>query len=985
MKRFISVLLLLVMLLSVLPMTAFAEAELVEVDTAEDFVAALKSNGDKNIIVTKNIIHTCTVADIGSYWITLGKGQKTLNLNGKKVELNAETGFETTMIRVPAGAELIIKDTSGDNSGTLFCYGKMESAYSEAMGLGMPEYFNSGVKHRNVLEIDGGMVTINGGTLEAGRSKKMWVMDGKDIYSLIHLVEYALQYGAVGYAVGSRFDGYAWQQVNGDCITVNDGTLMINDGVFLGRGFSTFKTYIVTNNTDVELDFVRSACLRLLGGNTIINNGTFHGKGNADVIDIENGAGITIKNATIKTNHLRVLLIPTINLSTYGTYNPYVIGHKQRYGYKYHPASDPGTTGLMAEMLDPARHTVEVNGEILPASEWSYRTLGSGWVVGNDYKADDTADIVITHHLSNSDRRNNTRSDGNAVVIDSAAILGTLALGVPLDSKTLELSAQNVRNMHVEWYHNGEAAEDDAVVHVGTYQAKITLTAENGYKFTEDSDFTVMGKAVKEKDIQISTNGKRAYILSDVYEFECGHHLNDDTSIRYDETGHYLQCTFCGEKYSEEEHIFIKSETDGNYIKYYCYGCDYYIEKADDGKIKIDAIDLRIVDPEVGKNPDYYIAISTGNGVYTTETSDEYTENGVKWTKAGTGWGVKKDDVFTGSMWYKAYIELQIDDGYSLARNEKDEYSARVYVNNCETKYDVDGNTITVYYEYITDDVVVSSIDINGIDWPEIGNTPDYTAESTIPEYYTAKQDYGAVTWYVDGEYMDRDAKFEVGKAYTVTCYVDSVRVGWDDVVKFNESLCATLDGFNVKTENIERISDTTVKLSFTFPILTNDITFKDVTGDKYYYSAVIWAAENGITNGTGDNKFSPDESCTRGQVVTFLWRAAGCPEPKGNANPFADVKESDWFYKPVLWAVEEGITGGTSLTTFSPNQTCSSAHIVTFLYRAAKIGKDGWYEVARDWAIAENLTRDTGLTVSPDETCPRGAVVTFLYRFMNK
>ncbi len=94
-----------------------------------------------------------------------------MNLNGKSVELNAENGVETTMIRVPSGAELIINDTSGDNSGKLFCYGKMETPRTD-MG---PRYFNDAVKYRNVLEIDGGTVTVNGGTLEAGRSKKQWI------------------------------------------------------------------------------------------------------------------------------------------------------------------------------------------------------------------------------------------------------------------------------------------------------------------------------------------------------------------------------------------------------------------------------------------------------------------------------------------------------------------------------------------------------------------------------------------------------------------------------------------------------------------------------------------------------------------------------------------------------------------------------------------------------------------------------------------
>jgi len=100
-----------------------------------------------------------------------------------------------------------------------------------------------------------------------------------------------------------------------------------------------------------------------------------------------------------------------------------------------------------------------------------------------------------------------------------------------------------------------------------------------------------------------------------------------------------------------------------------------------------------------------------------------------------------------------------------------------------------------------------------------------------------------------------------------------------------------------------------------------------------------------------------------------------------GLENPFTDVKESDYFFKAVLWAVEQGVTNGTGNGEFSPKQTCSSAHIITFLYRALGIGENGWGEESRNWAIGEGLTAETGLTISKDEDCPRSAVVTFLYR----
>jgi len=162
-------------------------------------------------------------------------------------------------------------------------------------------------------------------------------------------------------------------------------------------------------------------------------------------------------------------------------------------------------------------------------------------------------------------------------------------------------------------------------------------------------------------------------------------------------------------------------------------------------------------------------------------------------------------------------------------------------------------------------------------------------------------------------------------------------------------------------------------------------LPFTDVPASAYYAPAVRWALANGVTTGTSDTTFSPADTCRRGQVVTFLWRAMGKPEPKSTANPFRDVAASDYYYKAVLWAVEQGITNGTSDTTFSPDDTCTTAHILTFLYRAmGRPGNTGaavWYEDAGAWCAREGLLADTGLSVSPEVNCPRAAVVTCLYR----
>ena len=172
--------------------------------------------------------------------------------------------------------------------------------------------------------------------------------------------------------------------------------------------------------------------------------------------------------------------------------------------------------------------------------------------------------------------------------------------------------------------------------------------------------------------------------------------------------------------------------------------------------------------------------------------------------------------------------------------------------------------------------------------------------------------------------------------------------------------------------------------------------SFTDVPAGAYYEEAVGWAVEKGITKGTSDSTFTPDGVCTRAQAVTFLWRAAGSPAAKAGSLPFADVKAGSYYDDAVRWAVENGVTVGTSATTFSPNATCSRAQIVTFLWRAQKspaagsanpfddVAGSAYYADAVQWAVQKDITKGTGATAfSPDANCIRAQIVTFLYRSM--
>ncbi len=237
-----------------------------------------------------------------------------------------------------------------------------------------------------------------------------------------------------------------------------------------------------------------------------------------------------------------------------------------------------------------------------------------------------------------------------------------------------------------------------------------------------------------------------------------------------------------------------------------------------------------------------------------------------------------------------------------------------------------------------------------------------------------------AKTAYTEGETFDP-------KGMVVTAYYDDKTS--EEIRNYKLSPDGKL-GKDIKSITVSytegKVTETDALTITVKPILVNPFT--DVKDNDYYYDAVLWAFyhEPQITTGMTDTEFSPATTCTRGQVVTFLWRAAGCPAPKTQTNPFADVKEDSYYRDAVLWAVEKGITNGTGDTTFSPGDTCTLAHVITFLYRAAgEPGKtatpEKWYSDAMNWAYGGGLFKNLSFSeIQPDTECPRQDIVNFLY-----
>ena len=241
-----------------------------------------------------------------------------------------------------------------------------------------------------------------------------------------------------------------------------------------------------------------------------------------------------------------------------------------------------------------------------------------------------------------------------------------------------------------------------------------------------------------------------------------------------------------------------------------------------------------------------------------------------------------------------------------------------------------------------------------------------------------------------EGAFEDTDPSGTYKPGQTITlpnaAYDYLILKSWND----GETTYAAGDEFTVPEEDV----------TLTAVFGTKFVDVPDLPANKYYTVPVAWAVAKGITSGTGENPdtFSPEDICTRGQVVTFLWRAMGEPEPTSTTNPFTDVKEDKYFYKAVLWAVEKEITTGTSATTFEPEANCTRGQVATFLWRAAGKPtpassenpftdvKDGeYYYDAVLWAVEKKITSGTSATTfEPNAECQRAQIVTFLHRWQN-
>ena len=310
---------------------------------------------------------------------------------------------------------------------------------------------------------------------------------------------------------------------------------------------------------------------------------------------------------------------------------------------------------------------------------------------------------------------------------------------------------------------------------------------------------------------------------------------------------------------------------------------------------------------------------------------------------------------------------------------------------------DVTGGKLTLTYNNgTTEEIDLAADMVSGFDNAKVGKqtlTVTYQGKTTTLEVEIIAKSLDGIavtapptkTTYLEG----KDKLDVTGGKLTLT-----YNNGTTEVIDLAADMVSGFDNTKVgkQTLTVTYQGKTT---TFEVEIIAVTVPFRDVDKDAYYAAAVDWAVSNEITNGTSASTFSPEEGCTRAQVVTFLWRAAGKPDPASSKSPFSDVKEGAYYYNAVLWAVENGITNGTSDKTFSPDETCTRAQIVTFLWRYeeqpaptgtsnpfADVKPSAYFGSAVLWAVEKGITNGTSAaTFDPEDTCTRAQVVTFLYR----
>ena len=750
----------------------------------------------------------------------------------------------------------------------------------------------------------------------------------------------------------------------------------------------TTEDVVIPAGKDITLD-LNGKTLTNADDHTIINNGTLTITGDGTVDNTSNGKAALYNNAGAKA---------TLNSGTFDRSYEAGAAYNDNGGNSFYTLKNFGT------MIINAGVTVQQDGTNHGGTLGRYSSLiANGWQDANKANAGKNGEPKVPE-------------DGAILTINGGSFIGGLNTIKNDDCATLTINDGTFTNYtqaafmnhHIATVNNGKFIADSLYA---IYNCGCDATNDIGKLTIKDGTFT--GELYVCGDYSTVTieggyfNGNVQKVDAGSLSITGGYFTVDPSAyvddnhyvVESDETGYTYMVT--NEK-PDEVPVIVTDEvavsidesikgTDANAIEAVIgRAAVENVAKAltDDAQDKLIA-DAGVKASELDESDTVTIVVNvavkavasdlsnTNNATLTFEADPTATVY-VNGEKKGEAQGVS-NDMLNGSI----TVTLPLPEGFTPKQitHKSDGYRTEYYLDHYERgakQFDikvVDGVNCAVF-----DITHFSTFVLSGTQTYVAPSRPSSSTGSTIT---VGKTENGTIT--VSPKTASK------GDTVTITAKpADGYELGSLTATDANGSTLALTDLGNGKYSFT--MPDGKVEVNGTF-VKKSAQTFVDVPENAYYAPAVAWAVEKGVTEGTSATTFSPDAACTRAQIVTFLYRAAGSPAVKSTVNPFTDVTASDYYYNAVLWAVENGITTGTSETTFSPNESCTRAQCVTFLYRAVgsaatakaiftDVSADAYYAPAVDWAVEKGVTTGTSATTfSPDDACTRAQIVTFLYR----
>lgn len=747
----------------------------------------------------------------------------------------------------------------------------------------------------------------------------------------------------------------------------------------------TTEDVVIPAGKDITLD-LNGKTLTNADDHTIINNGTLTITGDGTVDNTSNGKAALYNNAGAKA---------TLNSGTFDRSYEAGAAYNDNGGNSFYTLKNFGT------MIINAGVTVQQDGTNHGGTLGRYSSLiANGWQ--DAYKAN-----------AGKNGEPKVPEDGAILTINGGSFIGGLNTIKNDDCATLTINDGTFTNYtqaafmnhHIATVNNGKFIADSLYA---IYNCGCDATNDIGKLTIKDGTFT--GELYVCGDYSTVTieggyfNGNVQKVDAGSLSITGGYFTVDPSAyvddnhyvVESDETGYTYMVT--NEK-PDEVPVIVTDEvavsidksikgTDANAIEAVIGRAA--VENVSDA-LTDDAQDKLIADAgvkasELDENDTVTIVVNvavkavasdlsnTNNATLTFEADPTATVY-VNGEKKGEAQDVS-NDMLNGSI----TVKLPLPEGFTPKQiaHKSDGYRTEYYLDHYERgakHFTIDENNCAVFDITHFSTFVLSST--------QTYVAPSRPSSSTGSTITVGKTENGTITV--------SPATASKGTNVTITAKpADGYELGSLTATDANSSTLALTDLGNGKYSFT--MPDGKVEVNGTF-VKKSAQTFVDVPENAYYAPAVNWAVEKGVTEGTSATTFSPDAACTRAQIVTFLYRAAGSPAVKSTVNPFTDVTASDYYYNAVLWAVENGITTGTSETTFSPNESCTRAQCVTFLYRAVgsaatakasftDVSADAYYAPAVDWAVEKGVTTGTSATTfSPDAACTRAQIVTFLYR----